>query len=202
MLRSQARFQQRIDESRHSGAVYDYLCNNVPGPVNYDDLLRYQIVSAVSAFDTLIHDLVRIGMVAAYQGLRPKTDRFTSEPISLSVHEQLASASVPPAAVLFDAEVARKLSHLSFQDPDKVASALSLIWKEKHKWQRVSAALGEQEEQLKSRLRLVLNRRNAIVHECDLDPVTLEKVQISPQDASGAVLLLERCGNAIVPLVV
>ena len=53
--------------------LYDYLDNIVKPPYDYSDLLRWQWAQSVSALDKLIHDLIRIGMVQTYQGLRTPT---------------------------------------------------------------------------------------------------------------------------------
>ena len=55
-------FNSSIAEARHLTALYQYLTGTVKAPYPFDDLLRSQIVYAVSAFDKLMHDLIRIAM--------------------------------------------------------------------------------------------------------------------------------------------
>ena len=51
-------FDSNVAAARELDALYTYLVANVVAPLSYDDLLRSQVVYAVSAFDKLIHDLV------------------------------------------------------------------------------------------------------------------------------------------------
>lgn len=60
-------------------------------------------------------------------------------------------------------------SFLAFQQPDKVADAIRLF-SEAKLWQAVAAMLGEAELKVKERLRLIVDRRNKIAHEADIDP--------------------------------
>lgn len=188
------------DADAHTG-IHNFLQQSVGGPVNYDDLLRSKLVYAVSAFDKLIHDLIRIGMVDTFLGGRPPTAKYLAETVSLSTLQQLATAGPLPPAVVFDNTIRAKHKALSFQDPTKVAEGLSFIWDEKHKWQQISAAIGEPEEPTRTRLKLIADRRNAIVHEADLHPVTNEKQSISLGEADDLFSFLHRVGNAIDGLV-
>jgi len=97
----------------------------------YDDLLRSQVVYAVSAFDKLIHDLVRIGMVQIFSGARPATAKYLSESI----------------------------------------------------------------------LRIIVVRRNAIVHEADIDPTTNAKPPITQVECREITDFLQSCGTTIAGLV-
>lgn len=53
----------------------------------------------------------------------------------------------------------------------------------------------------KKNLKLIATRRNAIVHEADLDPVTHIKQSIDSQIVSDNTHFLEACGDAIDSLV-
>ena len=163
--------------------IYDYLALTVGQTVSFDDLLRSRIVYSVSAFDKLLHDLIRIGIVQTYVGNRAATPKFQNEPISLSVAQQLLATVTPPPEVLFEQIVRAKLKILSFQDPDKLSDGLSYIWAEPQKWQKISLKIGMLESTAKTTLRLIANRRNAIVHEADLDPITSQKIPISKTES-------------------
>jgi hypothetical protein len=171
-------------------------------PNGFTDLLRSQLVYSVSAFDKLIHDLVRVGMVQTFQGTRTATRRYHDEEISLQLHGLLISATLPPAEVLFEQAITRKLRKMSFQDPDKVAEGLSLIWGETHKWSAIAAKMGVSPDVARKTMKLIANRRNAIVHESDTDPVTHVRNSISKQETSEVTDFLERCGIAIVALLI
>lgn len=181
--------------------IYDYLAGTVGEAISFDDLLRSRIVYSVSAFDKLLHDLIRIGIVQTYIGSRTATPKFQNEPIPLSVAQQLSSTVTPPPEVLFEQIVRAKLKILSFQDPDKLSDGLSYIWAEPQKWQRISARVGIPDGTAKTTLRLIANRRNAIVHEADLDPITGQKISISRIESDDISDFLLNVGNAICDLV-
>ena len=197
MLSSRARFLQNVTRAAELGALYDHLVNNVAIPNAFDDLLRSQLVYAVSAFDKLVHDLVRIGMVQAFAGARRPTEKYLNEGIQLRHLALLSPVSIPPPAVVFEQIVREKLSTLSFQDPNKLADGLSFIWPETQKWHVLAGALGMSDDDARTTLRLIATRRNAIVHEADLDPVTHNKQTITKQEAEDATSFLRRLGTEI-----
>ena len=158
-------FETNVSEARSLSALYTYLTEVVKAPLDCEDVLRSQIVYVMSAFDKLIHDLIRLGVVGSYLGTRVPTDRYHAEPITMKCHADLISATVPPKEVIFEQEIVRKLSKLSFQDPDKVADGLALIWDEKHKWKVISGVMGWEPHKARTKLKLIAARRNAIVHE-------------------------------------
>jgi hypothetical protein len=201
MLNARAAFNASIQTARSLSGLYDYLSQTHAVPFSFDDLLRSQIMYAVSAFDKLMHDLVRIGMVETFTGARSATDKYHAETISIKLHNELMSASIPPSEIVFEAEIARRLSFISFQDPQKVADGLSLIWSEPHKWQKIAASMSMPTDDARTKLKLITLRRNAIVHECDIDPITHGKQTISPAECSDMTDFIENCGNAVVQLV-
>lgn len=51
-------------------------------------------------------------------------------------------------------------------------------------------------------MKLIATRRNAIVHESDMDPLTNLKTPISREECETITDFIASCGNAIVGLVV
>lgn len=177
MLNAKGVFHRNISQANELGGLYDYLSTSVAIPEQFEDLLRSQVVNAVSAFDKLMHDLIRIGMVNIFENQRPSTSKYLSETIAIQHLPSLLASAVPPPPVRFEEIVREKLSKLSFQDPTKVADGLSYIWNEPQRWQQIALGLGMSDDEAKRKLRLIITRRNAIVHEADLDPVTSQKTE-------------------------
>lgn len=202
MLNAKAIFHKNIQQANELGALYDYLSNTVPMPEQFDDLLRSQIVNTLSAFDKLMHDLIRIGMVKIFENQRPSTGKYLNETIAVQYLPELAAGAVPPPPVRFEEIVREKLSKLSFQDPTKIADGLSYIWNESQKWQQIALGLGMTDEDAKRKQKLIVTRRNAIVHEADLDPVTNQKQAITRVEATDISNFLLALGNRICDLVV
>ncbi|VVE29571.1 hypothetical protein PCO31010_03600 [Pandoraea commovens] len=79
MLKSLSAFESNMNDVDALTDIYDRLIENARATSSYDDLLRSKIVSSVSAFDKLLHDLIRIGMVEIYRGSRPTTPKRSFE---------------------------------------------------------------------------------------------------------------------------
>ncbi|CAD0299346.1 MULTISPECIES: HEPN domain-containing protein [Xanthomonas] len=201
MLNSKAVFHRNISQANDLGALYAHLNAVVPIPEQFDGLLRFQIVDAVSSFDKLMHDLIRIGMVQIFEKMRPPTAKYLNESIAIQNFPGLAVGSVPPPSVRFEEIVREKLSILSFQDPIKVVDGLSYIWNEKQKWHVIAKGMGSTDEVIKRKLKLIVVRRNAIVHEADLDPVTNKKQAIDPIESTDISEFLLALGNRVSELV-
>ncbi|MBT9160847.1 MAG: hypothetical protein DDT27_00838 [Dehalococcoidia bacterium] len=181
-------------------ALYDYLSGSMGEALSFDDLLRSKFVYVVSAFDKLIHDVVRQGMLEIYTGARQPTPKYLAEPIPMYVVQQLITSTTPPPEVIFEQTIRSKLKILSFQDPDKVSDGLAYIWDESQKWQKIATAIGADQKVTRTTLKVISTRRNSIVHEADIDPVSETKRQISRSEVESVATLLRKVGEAIYAL--
>lgn len=195
------RFRKSLSDSGNLRSLYEHCVNHLRLPGDYTDLLRMSHVYCLSALDKLIHDVVLHKMVEVYAGRRLPTPKYLSEALTIENHSSLSNATVPPPEIVFENIVRAKLSCLSFMDPSKLADGLSLIWSEPHKWRAIANELGIDETQVKTELRNMVKRRNAIVHEADLDPGTAEKLPIEPRDAERVQTLVAVLGEAVHRLV-
>ena len=202
MLNAKRVFHRNIQQANELGVLYDHLSTIVAMPVPFDDLLRSQVVHAVSALDKLIHDLLRIGMVRIFENKKPSTGKYLTETVAIQQLPELAANAIPPPPVRFEEIIREKLSKLSFQDPTRIADGLSYIWNENHKWKLIAHGLGMSEEDARRKQKLIVTRRNAIVHESDLDPVTSQKQTITRTEARDIADFQLALGDQICNLVV
>ncbi|MEL4894147.1 HEPN domain-containing protein [Crocosphaera sp. Alani8] len=202
MYRALRLFNQNIDEAKNLTALYEYLENSMNSPLSFDDLLRAEIVYSVSAFDKLIHDIIRIGMIEIFTGNRQATPQYLQESISIETYNELISPTMlPPKEYIFEQAVFNKLKTISYQEPEKVAKGLSYIWDERQKWQKIAAKMDMDDRTAKTTLKLIAARRNAIVHEADIDISTSQKYPINKHECQSITDFLSRCGQEIVGLV-
>lgn len=187
--------------------LYEHLKKNFES-LDLSDILRAQQVYAVSALDKLIHELVRIGMLHSFLGVRVKTSKFNNFPISLETHlkiqeiqKQSSLLSLETPEYFFEQEIIVKHKHLSFQDPEKIADALSFIWEEKQKWQKIANHLALSEDVVKKTLKNIVSRRNQIVHEADIDLQTDSRNIIEASDVKYSVEFIDKLGLSIFELV-
>lgn len=60
MEQAKNKFNQLLTDINQVMTIYDFITLEVKAPLDTSDLLRWQWVQAVSAFDKFVHDLVRI----------------------------------------------------------------------------------------------------------------------------------------------
>jgi RiboL-PSP-HEPN len=186
-------YRDNVLRVRNLGGINRALTKIVTSAIDLSDILRAQHVLAVSALDYFVHEATRIGMLEVFDGNRPPTPAFSRFRISLD--------ALGPGAVVsrsnFENEIRAQHSFLSFQHPDKVADALRLIADIKL-WDAVGAELNNDPLIIKQRLRLIVDRRNKIAHEADVDP-TYPNVRwpISESDVDGTIDFLSETVEAI-----
>lgn len=66
-------------------------------------------------------------------------------------------------------EIRERLGYQSFQQPDKIADAVRLI-SDKRLWEEVAGELSRSPRDIKQQLAAIVDRRNKIAHEADIDP--------------------------------
>ena len=194
-------FKLSMEEAKSLTSLYEYLEASIKSPFSFDDLLRSQVVYSVSAFDKLMHDVIRVGMIEIFMGRRQSTPQYLAESISTSTYNELISATVPTKEYVFEQSIVKKLKTISYQSPEKVAEGLSYIWNEKQKWQKIAARMSLNDADARTRLKLIADRRNSIVHESDINPLTNQKYSISKTECQSMTNFLCECGEAIVDLV-
>lgn len=141
MFFSYERFVDLIKETENIMVLYKYFQKQMKIPMDISDLLRWQWMQYISAFDKFIHDLVRIGMLEAFQGKRILTPKFKSFQMDYQTYQELKENELE-ADLIFEQKIIIKHGYLSFQDPEKIADALSFIWNEKDKWEKISKEMG------------------------------------------------------------
>lgn len=158
-------FQISMGRARHLGGLHEALSSLTTSAVDASDLLRAQIVLGVSALDYFVHEITVLGMVAVFEGRRPPTPAFLKYRVAMD--SVLSGTST--ACGWFESDIRERHSYLSFQQPDKIADAIRLFSDVKL-WQRVALQLAIPEQEAKDRLQLIVDRRNKIAHEADVDP--------------------------------
>lgn len=165
-------------------------------PVDISDLLRWQWVQCISAFDKFIHDLVRVGMLEIFQGNRVPTPKYKTFQIDMQTYEDMTNNKMD-ASFIFERKIILKHSFMAFQDPGKVADALSFIWDENDKWGKISNQMGMDNNDCKTYLKNIVIRRNQIVHEGDYTDRLSKRQDIFLQDVIDIRKYILDLGKAI-----
>ena len=172
MNRALVQFESNLRSTRQLGIIFQAFHGKVTNAISLDELLRAEIVLAVSALDCYVHDVVRIGMVKSFQRMPGETSAYLNFRVSMQFVERLLQTPLPDEGrSLLDQEVRRLHGYRTFQNADNISQALSLIGVA-GMWDEVGIVLGMSSADVRTRLGLVVDRRNKIAHEADIDPST------------------------------
>lgn len=160
-------FRSNITRVRNLGALYVAVSGMTTPALDLSDLQRAQLVMCVSALDHYVHEVTRLGMLESLVGSRPQTPAFLRYDISIA--NALQAGGSGTSSAWLDAEIRIRHGYVSFQTPDKIADAIRLI-SSIQLWNSLAASLGTPADDLKKRLQLIVDRRNKIAHEADIDP--------------------------------
>lgn len=200
MTRSLDQFARNLDRSRDLLGMYVALKASVTPALDVSDVLRAGIVMTVSALDHLVHELVLEGMLGTIAGARPATDAFRRFDVSVASTQE--AMSDPSVHTWLEYEIRTRHGWLSFQQPDKIADAIRLI-SDASLWKDVGLNLSEDPTDLKRRLSLIVQRRNKIAHEADIDPtIPGARWPIGESDLQDSIAFIESLGTAIATIAV
>ena len=191
-------FRVNIARVRNLGVIHNTLNAQTTAAIDLSDILRSELVMAVSALDHYIHEIVRLGMLEVYRGTRPETSAFLRFQISLERVRQ--ALSIPTSDDWLDNEIRERHSWRSFQQADHIADAIRLI-SAISLWEQVSTHLEMPSQDVKEQLNFIVDRRNKIVHEADMDPTPYDtQWPIDEVLVDDAINFIEQIAEAIYDL--
>jgi hypothetical protein len=193
-------FRANIERVRALGGLYTALSNLTTSALDATDLLRAQIVMAVSALDHYIHEVTRLGMLEVFNGSRPRNNAFLNFQVSMDA--AMTGLARGGGSSWFENEIRERHGYLAFQYPERIADAIRLF-SSCELWISVASKLGLPVQDVKTRLRLIIERRNKIAHEADLDPsYPATRWPIHHADTKDAVDFIEKVCEAIHSVVI
>lgn len=147
-----------------------------------DELLRAEWVARVSALDLYVHELVAQLMLEIFEGRRSAGAAYLQFQVSTETLNRIRAAAPPSqASAAFDLYVRDYLSRITYQHPDDIADGVRLC-STVELWNEVAVALGatpttkiDRARNLKKQLSLIVQRRNRIAHEGDLQQTPLRE---------------------------
>lgn len=192
MLKALEAARESLLRVEHLGGLYTALQSLTTSAIDSSDLLRAQVVLAVSALDFYIHEVTVMGMLEVMKGERASTPAFDKSRVSVGA---MLGGMQTQTYDWFEADVRERHSFLSFQQPDKIADAIRLFSGVKL-WESVAAIVGDND--VKDRLRLIVDRRNKIAHEADISPsYPGERWPITQSDVAEITLFIRGIVEAI-----
>lgn len=166
-------------------ALHAYLASSVTSVLHPEEILRSEWVARVAALDLYIHELTAQRMIAIFEGRLPVTPAFQRFELTNETVDRIRSAivgSAPavnhapvPATNAFDLFIRATLGRRTFQYPDEIADAVRLT-SVVDLWNSIAGHLGstpnkrnDDAKVIKRSLSLIVDRRNKIAHEGDLE---------------------------------
>jgi hypothetical protein len=157
--------------------MYAYLSSTTTKALHSEEILRAEWVARVAALDLYVHELVSQRMVEIFDGRRAATDAYMK---FLLPNETLQRIRVAPTAddaiSAFDLEVRRQLSFVTYQSHESIANGIRMV-SSVELWNGVAAHLGyppatvaKKAKALRGQLSMIVERRNKIAHEGDMQP--------------------------------
>ena len=161
-------FHVSINRVRDLIAVHNSVKAKSTPVLDLSDILRAALVLSISALDFYVHEVVRLGMLEIHQGLRSEPPAFSRFQVSLGSAREGLNVDLSLDYWLED-EIRQRHSYKSFQQPENIADAIRLI-SDKKLWEEVAKVMGRQAQDIKQQLSFIVDRRNKIAHEADIDP--------------------------------
>ncbi|AZY53251.1 hypothetical protein [Bordetella avium] len=198
-------FQDAWERCATLSQLHAFAAAHIANALRKEELLRAEWAARVSALDLYVHETVAQGLLKIFTGEKPSTAAFERFSIPNSVLMRIRNAAEPSQQyAAFDFEIRRQLSLISYQYPDAIADGIRLIssvelWKEivLHHGSTSQTAVADAKT-LKGQLKMVVDRRNKIVHEGDMQPSFPRAVwAISPQDLVIVESVIQRVVSGI-----
>jgi hypothetical protein len=157
--------------------LYAYVVNNASAVLQPNELLRAEWAMRVSALDLYVHEVVSQNLLKIFQGVRPICPGYSKLQVSsdtlMRIHANGPGVSSDTA---FDLEIRTKLARATYQFPDDIADGIRMV-SAIELWNEIASYLGATPATVKNKVGLlkgeltqIVNRRNKIVHEGDLQP--------------------------------
>lgn len=191
---AKSNFDVHIAECDEAIVTYDYLHSN---GFHAEFALKVVWISAVSALDHYITELIVEVCSLHYSASAGATGKLLAERFSVSAIMELQVAAPAARLVIFRRELTRIVRFISFQKPNAVADGLAYVSPELHKWQKIGSVLGIPTSDAKTTLDQIVERRNLIAHNADIDDSSGQKLPVSKSDAETVVNFIKSLVLAI-----
>lgn len=183
-------FEREVHRARDLVGIGQSISSITNSLISGEDHFRSALVHAVAAVDSYVHGIVLDRAVDILMG-RLKVAASSKIGLSFSAIGEIMSSG-PRGSVEVEMAartyVAERLGLETYQRPDDIATALSMvgiprIW---------STAFSSDANSRKTALGVVVSRRNRIVHQCDLDPLSgSSATPITAHDALDSISVIE-----------
>lgn len=216
MKTAKIHFEQNLIRIKSLGQLYKVISSSEIDDLEPTDILRAQYVMLVSALDHFIHEIIRLGMLEIYKNERTYTKDFQEFILALDKNILFKNAVMEEKNPHWlDYQIRRLNGYKSFQQAEKISEAIKLILKtdvvirdkiDKNKtkqkncfWNNVANLMKRlnEEESIIKQLNFIIERRNQIAHEADIEPTYGELREMKEIDIEESITFIENIVQAI-----
>ncbi|MBQ1119661.1 hypothetical protein [Streptomyces sp. B15] len=190
-------FEVEIKRARDLVGIGQSISSITHGLVAGEDHFRSGLVHSVAALDSYVHGVILDRAVDILMG-RLTVNTGSKVGLGFGAIGEVMSArqsDVATAEMMARTFVSERLGLETYQRPDDIGAALSMVGVSRI-W---SSAFQADAYNKKTALGVIVTRRNRIVHQCDLDPLSGSPTVITAADAVGAIGTIEEIVRKIDP---
>lgn len=199
-------FKYNIESVLKLDVLYLFIEDKNVKAIDPNEILRSEIVLAVSALDTFISDLLYYGIVQVFEGSRElspdQMKPFNTFNIDMETLKKIIQAENEDIKKEILGSYIKKFnSKNAFQDPKQIESALNILGI-RNLWVKIGEKISESGEDVKKELANITWQRHKIAHESDIDPVTLLKRDRDRESTLVAIQFIKKICDSIYELLI
>lgn len=167
-------------------------------------LLRTQIVFLESVFDYYIHEIITYGIIQTYKGDWPINNKFNNILVKLSTCIEMIKKPELDAEILKE-YIIDYYGGMTFLDKENLNAKLRVI--EINPEQVASQVFDDDnppqaQQKFAEFIKELYNRRNRIVHQCDMEFGSNEKCTINVEEVDNYIAIVEKTIEVITQLII
>lgn len=199
MINTLVNLHEHIENASAFSILHKSLEKHTKNVLPIDEVLRAQIVFVVSAFDYFIHEIIRHSILQLFFKSYTSSVIFKNINIPLNTVKEILHNEEDQYELL-NQEIYRLNSYKSFQSPENISQALSVIGI-KDIWPTIGSYMDVDKETAKKKLRLIVQKRNCIAHQSDMDTIFNQKNPISTANTEESTIFIIQLSNVIFEIV-
>lgn len=191
-------FKLNIESVKQLDIIYQYLEQNNIKSLDLSEILRAEIVLAVSALDNFISDVLHIGLVQTFEKNNPLTPAFSKFQVDMDTLVKILYEPSQREKSLILGEYIRKFNERnSYQKPDNIVNSLKLLGVS-DLWNKLAVLLSiKNPDDVRKELENIVTQRHKIAHEADFDYLTQRK---RPRDKASTFQAIEFIENLCIAI--
>lgn len=180
-------FKTNLERIKKLLTIGTYIELNTTSLIDSDEINRSALVLAVSALDHFVHEIVRTTLLIQFNNQESGALHKLTIPMEIALNINETN---------LDQHIRDVHGWKSFQTPDNINKILRPFLGD-NIWVLVSQSIGESNVDIKNRLEAIVERRNKIAHEADIDPISGITRPLSKQDTDNLVSFIENVVTSI-----